>query len=138
MKPTVQAFEFADQLVISEVVWDHPLIKRLIHLAQINLLMVDDFFSFEKELKETKNMAEMFNTVAVISLTNGLPIDKSFVETTKLIAENEELIHELEDQILSQVEPKAEAETLIERINYMIGGNHQAHTILDRYNMFNE
>ena len=100
--------------------------------------MANDYFSFEKELKEIEDMDKIFNIVPLISRVNGLPIDKSLVETTKMIAKYEGLIFELEKQIMSQVEPKAETEALIERINYLVGGSYKAHTVVDRYSKFNQ
>ena len=77
-------------------------------------------------------MDKIFNTVAVISRLKGVSIEKALVETTKLVKEYEELLHRVGEQILSQLEPEDEAESLIKLIKYLLGGIFKAQSVVDR------
>ena len=63
----VQPIEFADNLVIPDKVWNSDRWQRLLDLCAVLTCYVKDVYSFEKELKETKDMKKMFNSVAFIA-----------------------------------------------------------------------
>ena len=135
---TFQLIEYADNLYIPDNIWDNDKIQMLIELGTINIILVNDFYSFKKEVKESEVLDKMFNAVPLISRLDDLTIDQSLEELKKMISGNEKQIFELEDQILSDCVSQLQTKALITRINYVIGGNYKAHTTSDRYTKFNQ
>ena len=99
---TIQAiFEYGQNLNIPKEVWDSPQWQTFIDLCIKHVFVINDVFSLEKELKDQNNNLNkiMFNTVTVITATEGLTIEESLAKTVTIIEQTEEAIKELMEKL---------------------------------------
>ena len=126
--------EYADQLFVPEHVWENPRWTRLIDLGDMNIFLVNDVVSFEKEFKECSgDLKMMMNTVAIVAQLDGLSIEESFIKVSKMIDENEEEIFFIEKQFLNDPHCLEVTKIYIEHFNFELGGHYQSTFELDRY-----
>ena len=98
--PTIQANEYGHNLNIPKEVWDSPQWQTFIELCIKHVFIINDVFSLKKELKDQNNLNKiMFNTVTVITATEGLTIEESLAKTVTIIEQTEEAIKELMEKL---------------------------------------
>ena len=122
-------------MFVPELEWEDPRFQRLLELSVRHIFYVNDFFSFEKEMNaNNNNLRGIFNAVAVISILDGIDIGKAMEKLAELTRHLERDILLLEDQIKSDKMFSKVTHDFIEKLNYSLGGNYQAHVLAyDRY-----
>ena len=84
----------------------------------------------EKDNRHNK----IFNSVAVVSQLEGIPIPKAMEKLAKIVYNLEQNILELEKDILSDNWFSEDTHLFVDRVNYVNGGHFKVyHAILDRY-----
>ena len=133
----MQFIEYADKIFIPEEDWNDPRVERLFDLMSEIFVYVNDFFSFEKEfVQQNGDLSQMFNLVSLISRLHYTPIGMALERLANMIRGLEKLIKYAEDQIINDPECSQVKKTFIQRMNYLIGGNHKVSKVLDRYNKY--
>jgi hypothetical protein len=135
--PCLQAIEFAHRLSIPEQVWESARWQRLLYLSTKHIFVYNDMFSFEKEINEHGgNMDKMmFNTVAVVSITEGVSIDEALEKTVLIIEETESEMWGLEEEIEKNCTSE-DTKVFIQMLNLLCGGHVKAYDKMDRYSKF--
>ena len=130
--------EYALDIYVPEHIWESQIWQNLLKEASTYSVYNNDLYSFEKELNENKgNLDLMANCVSVISLLDGIPIEEAMQKLVKLMADKEEEVFKIENEIMNKEDCLPLVKTYIESINYMMGCLSMTHTYCDRYNKFN-
>ena len=128
--------EFMHGLSLTEKVWECPRFQRLIYLVGKHVFVYNDFYSFEKEMNDAEhNMVRvMFNTVAAITVIDGVTIEKAFEKTIEIMDDIEKEMWALEEEICAQSDCSEDTKKFVELLNLFCGGHVKAYEKLDRYN----
>ena len=128
--------EYMHGLSLPEKVRESSPIQRLYYLAVKHIFVYNDFYSFEKEMNDAEdNMNRvMFNTVAAISVIDGVPIEKALEKTIEIMDDIEQEMLALEEEICAQSDCSEDTKKYVELVNLFCGGDVKAYEKLDRYN----
>ncbi|XP_054158218.1 uncharacterized protein LOC128956525 [Oppia nitens] len=157
--PTTITLDYAYKFELPERDWLDPRMQTLIQLATDQIILVNDLFSFEKELManigqlpvttttgtgsddaDRQVLPQMANTVAITAVQRNCPI----VEAQTVIIDT---IEQLESEIIKLVIDwetggrqslplSTGARQFINGLLYMAGGNYMFSIGCDRYNKF--
>lgn len=127
--------EYADQLYVPEPDWNDIRFQKLLELAATHVIFVNDFFSYEKEMREQNNEhGKVFNPVSLIIQIEGLSVGKAFESLAKIIGDLEKEILIVENEILCDESFSKDTRTFIERMNYLMGGHFKVYSnVFNRY-----
>lgn len=128
--------EYAVKLFVPEQDWNEPRMQRLLELGGDSVTLVNDIYSFEKELTEHKTIDKMFNVVALISRTDNCTIAEAMVIVLSRMRDVEKEMLTLVQSIKDDPMFSDDTHVFVDRIIILLGGHHKATTVLDRYNKY--
>ncbi|XP_054156267.1 uncharacterized protein LOC128954691 [Oppia nitens] len=131
--------EYSDGLYVPQTEWSDPRIQRLLYLTHLQVVYVNDVYSFEKELYDQKGQLDLMfaNLVAYYVLHDKCSIREAMDKTIELVRQLEADFVELAKTVANDPELSFDAKRFVEGLaNYMASNYHLSIT-LDRYNNFN-
>ncbi|CAG2180690.1 unnamed protein product, partial [Oppiella nova] len=123
--------EYVDDLYVLDEDWRHPDFQRLLDLSVVHIIIINDFYSFEKELHDRKgDLAQVCNYITVLARIDGISIEQSMAKLVdqltalevKIIQLRDELVgrynkhHDCRPEPISKEEPEARAAKLEARL----------------------
>jgi hypothetical protein len=89
----LQFIEYAKNIEISDEEWNHPLIKALNRCVSEEVILINDFYTFRKEVKENDNdFNRMKHPFALLVNNEGLSLQESVNRVHEMILEKDKQI----------------------------------------------
>ncbi|XP_054156256.1 uncharacterized protein LOC128954681 [Oppia nitens] len=130
--------EYSDDLYVSQSEWSDPRIQRLLYLTHLQVVYVNDVYSFEKELYDQKGQLDLMfaNLVAYYVLHDKCSIREAMDKTIDLVRQLEADFDELAKTVANDPLLSSDTKRFVEGLANYMASNYYLSITLDRYNNF--
>ncbi|CAG2170610.1 unnamed protein product, partial [Oppiella nova] len=130
----IQLMEYADNLFVPQAEWDHPKFQRLLELATYLVTLMNEVYSFEKEVKERDwKIAEAYNMVAFYVRFKEVSVAEAMDSLVTDFLAMEAEIFALTKEVLTEDWLSPDTRVFVGRILYFVGGAMKSHSLMERY-----
>ena len=130
--------EYVYDIAVPDSVWNDERWDKMLDIASVLTIYVNDIYSFEKELREEGDINRLFNAVAFIAVKDKLPIDSAMTKLADMIVQKEMELIDIENEIMADEDCLEVTRTFFHHVNHVMGGHWEVCKYLDRYNKFND
>lgn len=96
---TMQLIEYAHRIELSDYQWNHPLIQSLIENVSIEMILLNDYLTFRKEIAENEYKFSRMKHSFTILVNQGLNLQQAVDEIHRMILEYDSTIMNLIENI---------------------------------------
>ena len=134
--PAIQLIEYSDEIILTDEEWNDTRFQQMIRAFVDCAILSHDIGSFEKEYDEqNRQLDRMYNVVAVIAQSNHCSIEEAIIKVNGMLTRLESDTLKLFSEYMSDTSVSESQKTFMDRVHYMMGGNHWYSSRLSRYNM---
>ena len=129
----MQLIEYADKLFVPDEDWNRKEFQSLLDSCGDFNALINDVYSYEKEIAQNKNNDRIINMVYLICSTEKCGVKKSKEIMKQRIELKEKEIMSTIDRL--KLDKNLSIDTLIflDRLNYFMGGNIPVAKSIERY-----